>query len=122
MIWQNIYWPGIRDAVRKEVTICDTCQYTKLSNIKYGKLPVKETEKIPWNKLFVDLIKPYLIQRNKQKENLNVKAVIMIYTVTGWFEVTQYKVKIAMSISILVETVWLSRYSRPMDITYDQGK
>ena len=52
----NIYWPGIRDAVQKEVNNCDTCQHTKLSNIKYGKLPVKEPEKIPWNKLCVDLI------------------------------------------------------------------
>ena len=46
----------------------------------------------------------------------------MIYPVTGWFEVTQYNDKRAMVISNLVETVWLSKYPRPMDITYDQGK
>ena len=83
MICQNNYWPGIRDAVRKEVTNCDTCQHTKLSNIKYGKLVVKETEKIPWNNLFVDIIKLYLVQRNKWKKNLNIKAVTMIDPVTG---------------------------------------
>ena len=57
MICQNIYWTGIRAVVRKEVTKCDNFQHTKLSNIKYGKLPVKEPDKIPWNKLFVDRIR-----------------------------------------------------------------
>ena len=28
----------------------------KKSNIKYGKLPAKVAEEIPWNKFFVDLI------------------------------------------------------------------
>ena len=46
----------------------------------------------------------------------------MIDPVTGWFEVTQYNDKIAMEIAKLVETTLLSRYPRPMDITYDQGK
>ena len=46
----------------------------------------------------------------------------MIYPVTGWFEVTQYKDKRVMKIANLVEIKWLSRYPRPMDITYDQGK
>ena len=62
------------------------------------------------------------MQRNKQKENLNLKAVIIIYPVTGKFEVMQQNNKRAMVISNLVETVWLSRYPRPMNITYDQGK
>ena len=44
MIHQNLYWPGIRYDVRKEGTNCDTCQRTKLSKIKYGKLPSKEAE------------------------------------------------------------------------------
>ena len=47
MIFQHLYCPRIRNSVRKEVTYCDTCQCTKLSNIKYGKLTAKETEVIP---------------------------------------------------------------------------
>ena len=46
----------------------------------------------------------------------------MIDPVTGWFEVTQYNDKRAIEIAKLVETTWLSRCPRPMDITYDQGK
>ena len=46
----------------------------------------------------------------------------MIYPVTGWFGIKQYNDKRAISISNLVESTWLSRYTRPMEITYDQGK
>ena len=44
MIFQHLYWFDIRYAVRKEVTNCDTCQRTKRSNKKYGKLPAKLPE------------------------------------------------------------------------------
>ena len=67
MICQHFYWTGIRKYVRKEVTNCDTCQCTKRSNIKYGKLPVKEAEEIPRNKLCVYLIGTYVIQRKGHK-------------------------------------------------------
>ena len=38
----------------------------------------------------------------------------MIDHVTGWFEKTQYDDKIAITIANLVETMWLTRYPRPM--------
>ena len=41
MICQHLYWTDIRYFVQKEVTHCDTCQHTKLSNKEYGKLPAK---------------------------------------------------------------------------------
>ena len=45
----------------------------------------------------------------------------MIDSVTGWFEISQYDDKRAISIANLVENMWLSRYPRPIEITYDQG-
>ena len=45
----------------------------------------------------------------------------MIDPVTGWFKITQYDNKRLISIAELVETTWLTRYPRPMEITYDQG-
>ena len=45
----------------------------------------------------------------------------MIDLVTGWFEVTQYSNKEAMTIMNLVETTWLVRYPWPVEIMYDQG-
>ena len=69
--------------------------------------------KTPWNKLYVDLIGPYKTRR-KGKEPLILKAVTMIYPVTGWFEVTQYSNKKAMTIANLVETTWLDQYPLPL--------
>ena len=45
----------------------------------------------------------------------------MIDPVTGWFEVTQYRDKKAMTIANLVETTWIVRYPWPVEITYDRG-
>ena len=44
IIFQHLYWTGMIKSVRKEVNSCDTCQRTKISNIKYGKFPDKEAE------------------------------------------------------------------------------
>ena len=44
----------------------------------------------------------------------------MIYFIIGWFEVVRYDDKIAITIANFVETMWLSRYPIPIEITYDQ--
>ena len=41
----------------------------------------------------------------------------MIDPITGWFEIAQYDNKIATSIANSVETMWLSIYPRPIEIT-----
>ena len=46
----------------------------------------------------------------------------MIDPVIGWFKIVRYNDKIPINIANLVETTWLSRYPRPIEITYDQGK
>ena len=46
----------------------------------------------------------------------------MIYPVTGWFVITQYEDKGAISVANLVENMWLCRYPIPIEITYDQGR
>ena len=69
----------------------------------------------------MDIIGTYAIIIQGQKENLNINAITMIDPVTGWFEITEYDDKIAITISNLVETTCLTRYPRPMEITYDQG-
>ena len=45
----------------------------------------------------------------------------MIDPVTGWLEIVRYYNKIAITIANSVETMWLSRYPRPIEIMYDQG-
>ena len=52
------------------------------NQIKYDKLPANLAEKIPWNKICVDIIGSYVIQFKGKKENLHLKAVTMIYLIT----------------------------------------
>ena len=66
------------------------------------------------------MIGPYKIRR-KGKEPIILKAITMINPVTGWFEVTQYSNKKATTITNLVETTWMVRYTWSVDITYDRG-
>ena len=56
-----------------------------------------------------------------QEKNLHLKAIMMINPVTGWFEIAQYDGKIVIYIANFVETVWLSRYLRLIEIRHDQG-
>ena len=102
--------PGIIYAVKKKATNCDTFQRKKWSNIKYGELISKEAEQKPRNNICVDLIGPYGIFRKRKKENLHIKAVIMIDPVTGCFELIKYNNKRVISITNLVGTTWLSKY------------
>ena len=90
------------------------------NKIKYCILPAKLAEEIP--RFFLDLIGPYLIRMKCEKENLHVRDVTMINTVTGWFKIAHHDNKRAISIADLVETTWLSRYPGPIEITHDQGK
>ena len=113
IICQNLYWPYIKDAHPKEVTNYGTCQRTKQSN-KNVKLPAKLSEEIPWNKICVDLIGTYVISTKGRVENLNIKDATMINPVTGWFEILKYDCKREITISNLVETMWLSRVPGPI--------
>ena len=53
--------------------------------------------------------------------NLNLKTVTIIDPLIGWSKITKYDRKIVLSIANLVETTWLTRYSLPMEITYEKG-
>ena len=119
IIRQHLYWPGIRDAVLKKETNCDTWQIPKLSKIKYGTLTAKEAEEIPWKNMCWYNWELRHTEKGT-KRNLNLKAVMMMVPVTGIFEIAQYNYKIAISIASLVKTMWISRYPRPIEIMYNQ--
>ena len=61
-IQQHFTFPGLSQKVRDIVNKCPICQKCKKTHVKYGKLPEKEAEAIPWDKLCVDLIGPYTIK------------------------------------------------------------
>ena len=61
-IRQHLYWENMQADIRAHVRTCDTCQKTKKYK-KYGHLPEKTAEAVPWERLCIDLIGPYTIER-----------------------------------------------------------
>ena len=120
-IRQHFTFKGLKEMVHKLCKTCPTCQKTKLSTKKYGKIPPKVAESIPWDKLCVDLIGPYTIKINSEGEKATLWAVTMIDPATGWFEMKQIRNKEAIEVANIVETTWLSRYPWPTQIVYDKG-
>ena len=83
---------------------------TKSSSKKYGHLPTKEPEVIPWEFLCVDMINLYKIKRKKKKP-LQLWYVTMIDLATGWFEIKDVPgTKKVDVISNIIEQAWLNRY------------
>ena len=68
---------------------CEKFQRTKRSTKQYIKFPPKLADKIPRNKVYVDIIGPYKICR-KGKETSILKSITIIDPVNGLFLITQY--------------------------------
>merc|ERR1712115_613218 len=68
---QHFTFRNLSQMVEDSVKKCPTCQKTKRSYKKYGKLPEKVAQFQPWEKVCIDLIGPYTLKpkgRNKKKE------------------------------------------------------
>ena len=81
---QNFDWKGFRTTVHNVCNKCPTCQMSKTTNQKYGKLPPKQAEPNPWDTLCVKRIGPYTTPR-EGKTQLKLLCLKMIYPTTGWF-------------------------------------
>ena len=119
-IAQHLWWPDMRGQIRQFCNKCKICQKNKRDQRKFGLLPPKEAEAVPWDKRCIDLIGPYKIRR-KRKEDLICKCVTMIDPATGWFEIHQYDDKRAITIANIAEQEWLCRYPWPTQVTFDRG-
>jgi hypothetical protein len=85
-IRQTCTWPKLRTShVETFCKTCRTCQLFKKQRKKYGHLPPKEAEELPWSRVNVDLIGPYVVRTPTCTHTL--RALTMIDPVTGWFEV-----------------------------------
>ena len=100
---------------------CDACQRTKRNKKKYGHLPPKQAETIPWETLCIDVIGPYKIKRKTSKSTLCLWALTMIDPATGWFEIKEIESKRADYIANYLEQTWLNRYPWPQTIICDRG-
>ena len=111
----------MREHIRAHCTKCSVCQKNKRDQRKFGHLPPKEAEAIPWDKMCIDLIGPHKIRR-KGKPDLICKCVTMIDPATGWFEVHEYNDKRAITIANIAEQEWFfCRYPWPTQVTFDRG-
>ena len=117
---QDLWWPKMREQITSYVQCCSVCQRSKRKHKKYGILPPKEAEAIPWDKMCIDLIGPYKI-RHKGQKDLECKCVTMINPATGWFEIHQYDDKRSITVANIAEKEWFMRYPWPTQVTYDRG-
>jgi hypothetical protein len=73
-IGQHLWWLKMWNQITNSVTICSICQLNKRkTSKKFGHLPAKEAEAIPWNKMCIVSHWPiYHLQKGTEKSNMQV--------------------------------------------------
>ena len=118
-IRQVFEFKGLREKVHEYCKTCHQCQLMKKQKLKYGQLPPKEAETVPWKRVNVDVIGPYKV-KTPSKE-LKLQALTMIDPVTGWFEVAPLETLESYETQKKFDSYWLSRYPRPQYVGTDNG-
>jgi len=117
---QHFTWKGMKNSIQQVCRACTVCKEAKHGSKKYGILPPKEPEVIPWHTLCIDLIGPYKI--GKDKKQMTLHCLTMIDPATGWFEIAEVPSKGADEVSNLLEMTWLTRYPWPTQVVMDRGR
>jgi hypothetical protein len=117
---QHYCWKGMRNTIQQVCKACAICKTTKVRNSKYGLLPPKNPEAIPWHTLCIDLIGPYKF--GDEKNLVQLHCLTMIDPATGWFEIAEIPTKKADDVVNILEFSWLTRYPWPTEIIMDRGK
>ena len=109
----------MHDQIECYVKTCHNCQLSKKQRKKYGHLPPKQAETIPWQWVNVDLIGPYTIKTPNKVHTL--QCMTMIDPATSWFEIAHIRPVNLAEMKRLFDTTWLSRYPHPQEVGYDNG-
>ena len=121
-IGQHFYWKGIR-AMRASVTRvcknCEICRCTKFRNKKYGLLPPKNPDVLPWHTLCIDLVDPYTM--GKDSNEVKLHCLTMIDPATGWFEIVEIPNRRADNVSNYLKFAWQTSYPWPTQVVFDRG-
>ena len=121
-ISQHLFWNDMRTHITRYCNLCPTCQYNKKRFKKYGHLPEKVAECVPWDVLCVDSIGPYKIRTGPKKNDfITVQCITMIDPATSWFEICEKSNKKGMTSANIVEQQWLTRYPWPTQVICDRG-
>jgi len=134
----TMYWRGMRADVKKFCRYCPRCQLGKKRKRKYGDIPPKDAETVPWRTVCVDCVGPYTIKGNDGQAQ-EFMCLTMIDPATGWFEVVELPTievekevngkqvlveqldRSSACISYLFNKTWLCRYPRPKYVICDNG-
>ena len=114
----TLYWEKMEDQIRQFVKQCPTCERFKKQKKKYGHIPPKNVELIPWDTVCIDLIGPYTVTDQKGNDRI-LNAMTFVDPATGWFEIAEIIDKTSARISQLFNNTWLSRYPRPRKVIFD---
>ena len=108
---------------------CKRCQKGKRREQKYGKVPPKTPDQVPWRNICVDLIFPYTLEGQDGKI-MDIMSLPIIDLDTGWFKIVELPVisqliekdgkksikwtidKLSTEVARLFNQQWLSRYPR----------
>ena len=120
MIRQAFIWPRLTQTVKSFCQTCRQCQLYKKSRKKYGQLPPKEAESVPWKQVNVDVVGPFTVRTSNNKRH-TLQALTMLDPVTGWFEIKDLKEVNSETTTEAFNNCWLSRYPRPQQIGFDNG-
>ena len=80
---QHYTFIGLGPMTTKVCKACMTCRSLKANHKKYGKLPPKTPEIIPWHTLCIDLIGPYHFGSDKKKTTVTLHCLTMIDPATA---------------------------------------
>ena len=81
-----MWWLGMRPHMEKHVKTCVDCQLGKHHKQKYGYLPPKIAQVIPWHQVRINFIAPYMIKA-RDKTIIDFMCLAIIVPATSWFEI-----------------------------------
>ena len=76
---------GLRSKVEDFVAKCRTCQLTKRPSKRYGKLPCKVAQSVPWQEINVDLMGPLSV--TTPNGTIQLRCLTVIDPATYWVEI-----------------------------------
>src|SRR5512145_1201594 len=121
-IGQHYYWKNLRTSIKHVCGRCHVCQLTKPKLKKFGHLPEKEAEVIPWKTVCIDLIGPYSIGEKNKQYATTLQCLTMIDPATGWFEIVEIPDKSSQTVANAFEKTWLAPYPWPTEVVMDRGQ
>jgi Integrase zinc binding domain len=78
----HFHHPDLRTRIERYVQRCDTCQRMKIDTHKYGELPPRNAELVPWGTVALDCIGPWTITIPNRE--ISFHALTIIDTVTNF--------------------------------------